>query len=301
MHGKTTAIAVLLLAMLSGCGHADARRTQAGPGTPAQRALQAESMRADCMRDRGFRYIPYVAPAREKTTDELREEAGDYEAMKRFRQRNGYGVFAFYVYPQEFGNPLVPPDRPLPPDPDPDPNHRLMAALSRTQFGAYQDADTACYLRAVNDVYGKDVTSISDQVDQANAQVAESARSTLDRDPRIAERAGAMAACLESRGHRIGSKLPTDMADRGRRAFEAIKRPMGTRIPDDVREEMDQPAGALFEPDLSIEQARPYLDREIRDALDDLECGRDFYPLFQPRKTEIDSRVYEEFGLTPLS
>jgi hypothetical protein len=58
-----------------------------------------------------------------------------------------HAVFAFYVYPQEYGNPMVPPDGPLPPDPDP--NHKLIASLSKTQLRAYQDADRSCSRSAI--------------------------------------------------------------------------------------------------------------------------------------------------------
>jgi hypothetical protein len=283
MTRRFTAVAALLLVALSGCGSAAAERAVARPGTPTERASQMEAVRGDCMREKGFRYVAYVPPPRRKTTAQAKEEAGDYQAMKRFRQKNGYGVFAFYVYPQEYGNPMVPPDRPLPPDPDP--NHKLMASLSKTQFRAYQEADQACLVRAVRTVMGKDVKSIGDQVDQANAKAAQLKSRALDGDPLLVGRAAAMATCLEARGYRIGSTRPTAMAGRG---------------PADIRQEMEQPVGALFEPDLSVEQARPYLAREITDALDDLECGRDFYADFEPRRTAIEARVYAEFGLDRL-
>ncbi|GAA1309954.1 hypothetical protein Psi02_40790 [Planotetraspora silvatica] len=298
MTRRFTAVAALLLVALSGCGSAAAERAVARPGTPADGARQMEAIRGDCMREKGFRYVPYVPPPRRKTAAEVEEEAGDYQAMKRFRQKNGYGVFAFYVYPQEYGNPMVPPDRPLPPDPDP--NHKLIASLSKTQFRAYQEADQECLVRAVKTVVGKDVKSIGDQVDQANTRAAQLKSHALDGDPLLAGRAAAMATCLEDRGYRIGSTRPTAMADRGRAVLEAIKKPMGTRIPEDVRMEMDQPEGALFEPDLSVGQARPYLAEEITDALDDLECGRDFYTVYEPRRTAIEARAYTEFGLYGL-
>jgi len=53
----------------------------------------------------------------------------------------------------------------------------------------------------------------------------------------------------------------------------------------------------LVVPSMTADEARPYLAREIKEALDDLECGKDFYPVYAPRSRDIDHRVYAEFGM----
>ncbi|MEV4186201.1 hypothetical protein AB0J28_32715 [Streptosporangium canum] len=51
-----------------------------------------------------------------------------------------------------------------------------------------------------------------------------------------------------------------------------------------------------FTPGLSPDEARPYLVGEVKAALDDLECGRDFHAAFKPRQQKIHDRVYRKFG-----
>ncbi|WP_433519512.1 hypothetical protein ACQP2T_30585 [Nonomuraea sp. CA-143628] len=52
----------------------------------------------------------------------------------------------------------------------------------------------------------------------------------------------------------------------------------------------------IFRPNLKPARARPYLDKEIKAALKDLRCGKDFYPAYSPKAIEITSRVYQGFG-----
>ena len=71
--------------------------------------------------------------------------------------------------------------------------------------------------------------------------------------------------------------------NRGREAFLAEGEKLG-------------PGEYGSQPDLTPYQARPYLAREIKAALDNLECGKDFYALYTPKKRELDLRVRREFG-----
>ncbi|MEU1728538.1 hypothetical protein [Nonomuraea sp. NPDC005692] len=50
--------------------------------------------------------------------------------------------------------------------------------------------------------------------------------------------------------------------------------------------------GAMLTP----AQAQPYLAKEIKAALDDLECGKDFYRAYTPKVEAITQRIAEEFG-----
>ena len=52
-----------------------------------------------------------------------------------------------------------------------------------------------------------------------------------------------------------------------------------------------------YSPTLTPEEARPYLNKEIKAALDDLECGKDFYPAYLPKEKAVDQQIYEEFGM----
>ncbi|MBE1563446.1 hypothetical protein [Nonomuraea africana] len=60
--------------------------------------------------------------------------------------------------------------------------------------------------------------------------------------------------------------------------------------------EIEPVKGVTLLPELSSEAARPYLTREIRAALDDLECGKEFHPMSSPKRTSLQARVDAEFG-----
>jgi hypothetical protein len=48
---------------------------------------------------------------------------------------------------------------------------------------------------------------------------------------------------------------------------------------------------------ITPEEARPYLNKEIKAALDDLECGKDFYPAFMPKDEAVGQQINEESGM----
>jgi hypothetical protein len=292
--------AVLALAVLSGCGGnpasgAPTTEKTSATADPQTKNRQIESIRADCMKQRGFMYVPVVSVPHKIGEEERKRDSGDYAAMKTWREKNGYGVFAFYVYPQEFANPMVEPEGGAPKDPNQ--NNKIQMSLSETQREAYNDAGRTCYRRAVKEATGKKVDSITDHYEQANARNEQLITRELDGDPRLVELAASMGNCLKNEGYPIGSTKPSALADRGRLKFEAEKKPLGERIPESMLKRMEVSEGARWEPDLTADQARPYLAREIKDALDDLECGKDFYPAFTPRQIEIQQRTYQEFGI----
>ncbi|MFC7647707.1 hypothetical protein ACFQX6_49860 [Streptosporangium lutulentum] len=129
-------------------------------------------------------------------------------------RENGYGVFAFYVYPQEFANPMVEPEGDAPKNINP--NNKIQMSLSETQRAAYNDADRTCYQRAVKEATGKKVDSITDHYEQANARSEQLITRELDGDPRLVELAASMGNCLKDKGYPIGSTKPSALADRGR-------------------------------------------------------------------------------------
>lgn len=292
--------AILALAVLSGCGGNPAPGAPATEKTSATADSQAKSrqiasVRADCMKQKGFTYIANVSAPRQIGEEERKQDSGDYAAMKKWREKNGYGVFAFYVYPQEFANPMVEPEGDAPKNINP--NNKIQMSLSETQRAAYNDADRTCYQRAVKEATGKKVDSITDHYEQANARSEQLITRELDGDPRLVELAASMGNCLKDKGYPIGSTKPSALADRGRLKFDTEKKPLGERIPESMLKKMDVSEGARWEPNLTADQARPYLARETKDALDDLECGKDFYPVFTPKQIELQQRAYQEFGL----
>ncbi|MEV5497362.1 hypothetical protein AB0M50_18385 [Nonomuraea fuscirosea] len=115
----------------------------------------------------------------------------------------------------------------------------------------------------------------------------------LNGDPRLVELAATMGDCLKGRGYRVDSLKPVDLDRRGAAEFEAQKRAIALK--DDIPEQ-DMPEGRYYEPRLPQATAKQYFTREIKAALDDLECGRDFYPVYLPRKRAISIQVGDQFG-----
>jgi hypothetical protein len=284
------------LALLVACGSAEPGTSARPEPTGQETQRKIENVIADCMKGNGFQYVPFVAPPFQVSEETRQAFSGDYAALLKHRQKHGYGVFAIHVYPKELGNPMVAPDETAKPQVV-NPNHKITQALSKAQHTAYQDAHQQCYVKAVKDVLGKDVASMRDHFEKAEAQVKRLAAEELDGDARLAGLAEATGSCLKAKGYSVASTKPTAIADRGVRRFEDIKRPMGELIPDDVAKGLQAKKGERYEPALSVEQARPYLAKEVADALDDLECGKEFYAAYLPARTEIERRAYQEYGL----
>ncbi|GAA2283613.1 hypothetical protein GCM10010149_30890 [Nonomuraea roseoviolacea subsp. roseoviolacea] len=103
----------------TGCG------VPAPPPAPGMLGRQQQVMAA-CMRGRGLAYTP-AAPGSTSGTpappaaDELRRRAGDYAAMREYRARYGFGVFAALVHPDDplAYVPETPPPLATLPDADP--------------------------------------------------------------------------------------------------------------------------------------------------------------------------------------
>ncbi|GII60550.1 hypothetical protein Skr01_06350 [Sphaerisporangium krabiense] len=281
---------LVVLAVCGAPGVRDAGAARYGGGRDA--LTWREELRADCMRRHGFRYVPspgrHVNPVRRDTPEARARDMGEYPAMRRFREKYGFGIFALYAYPREFGNPMVPVGGPL------EPNVRIRMALSPTQRHAYQDADDACYAEAVKAVTGKEVTSSYDHMTQADARIRDLVATELDTDPRLARLGARMAACLWREGYAVPSPTPSALAARGPDAFHAEEVRLGRRM---VEPDERVPEAAYYAPPLTPQDARPYLAREIAAALADLECGRDFYAAYEPRRARIERRVQAEFGL----
>ncbi|MEU6999572.1 hypothetical protein [Nonomuraea sp. NPDC046570] len=286
---STLAAAVLSLAVLTGCAESAG---QAAPSAPAddknQQRQKLEAVKADCMKRLGFKYIPFVMPPFGALEGAKEVGAGDYEAMKTMRTKYGFGVFAMMVYPKELGSPAVMPDKPIH-----NPNMEITSKLSKSQLAAYREAADTCDIEAIKKITGKTVRSVMDQYEQADAKATQLAARELDGDARLVSAAAAMADCLKAKGERVTATNPVAMADRGSAVFTAQKKTIALNddIPDTGLRE-----GQFYEPDLTPEEARPYLDKEIKAALVDLECGREFYASFMPRQTEIRRKVSEEFG-----
>ncbi|MEV5887883.1 hypothetical protein [Nonomuraea fuscirosea] len=137
--------------------------------------------------------------------------------------------------------------------------------------------------------------NVSDEFEKSSSGDYEAMRKEreLNGDPRLVELAATMGDCLKGRGYRVDSLKPVDLDRRGAAEFEAQKRAIALK--DDIPEQ-DMPEGRYYEPRLPQATAKQYFTREIKAALDDLECGRDFYPVYHPRKRAISIQVGDQFG-----
>ncbi|MBT2234651.1 hypothetical protein [Nonomuraea sp. NEAU-A123] len=209
-------------------------------------------------------------------------------AMAAYRAKWGFSVFSALIYHKGRASG----DRPL------DPNSSLRLDLSDTQRQAYDKASDACEAQAVGQVTGKTVTSEGDWFDQVDKLQAQRVKRELDGDGRLVELASAMADCMAGKGYQITSKNPTSIVDWGamlfRREMHELARKEGG---DDVPPY--NPNMWYAPTHLQPAAAQRFLDREIKTALDDLECGKAFYVAYLPRAEEIVQRTQLEFGMDP--
>ncbi|TDD18868.1 hypothetical protein [Nonomuraea diastatica] len=295
-HHVRTILPMAALAVLCGCGGATGTAAPS-PSATSDKKHQLEAAKADCMKQKGFKYVPFVSRSQQPDTDESRKRAaGDYQALRKYREKYGFGVFALFVYPKEMGNPAVKPD-----NPEINPNWKIQSSLSKAQIGAYSKALDACMATAAGQVLGLNLKPGTDYYAEHNKARRRALKSSVNSDPELVELAGAMATCLKGKGHAISDTTPLAMAERGPDKFRAQEDRLGRAQRDDVPD-VAPPAKEgevpmIYAPTLTPEEARPYLNREIKAALDDLECGKDFYLAYLPREQAINKQVSDQFGM----
>ncbi|GGS69106.1 hypothetical protein ACFFV7_16975 [Nonomuraea spiralis] len=254
---------LLVLAVLTGCGGApagDPDPAAGGGSTAAGKVRERETVIATCMKQKGFAYTPSVSgPAR------VEAEPAEYGAMKADRAKYGFGVFSAIVYPKPRETRA------------PDPNQATIDALSGSARAAYVKTMNECRVTALRQVDGLKVTSVADYQDQMSTEI-ENIDKSLDGDPKLLELAAPFAECLKSKGERVPSARPLALSARGMTVWG---------------EQADRLAKAGK---VTAEAARPYLAKEIRSALADLECGKDFYAAFIPQQRRLTNEARVKYG-----
>jgi hypothetical protein len=286
----------LSAAVLCGCGSAAGSAqpaetaTASTPAAAKDKRQQFEAAKADCMKQKGFKYIPYVRPADDgKEAQAL--ASGDYQAMREHRAKYGFEVFAVHAYPKEMG---------ISDESGTDPNQEVIRALSPAQLDSYNAVKDDCVVVAGKQVLGLTLTSNMDYFNQ-RAKAQKQAKATeLDGDPKLVELAGAMATCLKGKGYTVGDTKPTSMNGRGREVFLVQQDKLGRKqdpdVPDVAPPRKEGKGMGLHMPTLTPQEAKPYLAKEIKAALDDLECGKDFYAAYTPRESAVRQRVDDQFA-----
>jgi hypothetical protein len=186
--------------------------------------------------------------------------------MKKHRSKYGFGFAASIVYPNDPGGGRLA----LRADSDAsdgDPNAKVVAGLSQAEREAYRKAMDGCTLEMINKATGRKLTSMEDAAKAQHDMIKQAIAREIDGDPRLVELAGPFADCLKSKGYRVTSQRPSEIARSTEQPFlqELVK----------------------LGPKRTPDQARPFLAREIKAALDDLECGKEFYAAYRPKSNAV--------------
>ncbi|MEV4250697.1 hypothetical protein AB0J63_45795 [Streptosporangium canum] len=264
--------AALALAVLTGCA-TDAPEPAAPSATGAgqEAKWKMERLKADCMKQKGFKYTPFVMSGPKETEAQKKIAAGDYAAAKEVRTKYGYRIFAQFVYPEDSASGAL-----VVEEYGQNPNQE--ARMNETQFNAYKTAEDACMAKAFKAVLNKDVKDWMDVLKMHVDLKKQLTARRLDGDAELVSLAATFGDCLKGKGYAITSLKPSDLANRGEKAMLAQVGKIGKE------------QGKSW-PDLTAEQARPYLATEVKDALDDLECGKEFYARYSPMSTAVDQEV----------
>ncbi|MEU7836809.1 hypothetical protein [Nonomuraea sp. NPDC049129] len=141
--------------------------------------------------------------------------------------------------------------------------------------------------------------SEQDWFEQVDKLVEQREKRELDGDPRLVELASAMADCMAAKGYQTAAKNPINMETWGQLTFmkelhEPARKEGGRDIPPYTS------TGPWYQPThLPDADPRRYLAKEVKMALDDLECGKDFYAAYLPKSVQVAEAAQAEFGMDP--
>lgn len=281
MRRTATSLGIAGLAvatLLTGCGTKTGTSASATPGDGTAvssttetdldaAAVKAENMIADCMKKKGFQYTPH--PVRFSTGNQVDRYAGGLsilepaDQVRAFRSRYGFGVLSKQVYPN---------DAALRADTSSsgqNPNNAVRAALGPAQQKAYDRAlvgnsgeakagqggpagdDLGCSGEAAAKYFGT-------QTDDRQA-ADRRAYAKFENDPAVIEAAQKYADCLKGKGYTLASTRP------GKIEYELRSQFTGDGGGAKAVGSADHPAAGQG-------QAKEGLRKEIKAALDDLDC-----------------------------
>ncbi|NUR83159.1 MAG: hypothetical protein HOY71_03620, partial [Nonomuraea sp.] len=140
-------------------------------------------------------------------------------------------------------------------------------------------ADDACYRQAAEQVLHKKIKDQQDLIAQMTQEMDRAERRTLDTDPRLVAMARGYAGCMRGKGYAMPADTPSLIGSAEVKRFWKQRNDLGK-----------------LTPQLTPDEARPYLDKEIASALEDLECGKDFFRAYNPRYQAIWDEVSRRWG-----
>lgn len=264
------AIAAAALTALTGCASSSGTQTSAAPSAdPANQQRQNQAQLATCMKGKGFTYHPIVSVP-ELPEAVKQEMSGEYSAMRKYREKYGFGMAASFVYPNEGVGRMA---RQIGGDDGgDDPNAKVIAGLSKPQREAYFNAMNACTLEMINKATGKKLKSTEEMAKAQSEMLEQIISREIDGDSNLVGLAGPFADCLKTKGYRVTSQRPSQIVRSTEEPFMKELGKFGRQSP-------------------TADQARPMLRREIKAALDDLECGKEFYAAYRPKANEVYQRA----------
>ncbi|MFI6325386.1 hypothetical protein ACIBG8_48260 [Nonomuraea sp. NPDC050556] len=269
-----------LVMFLGGCAATTGQAAQ--PVTAGKEQLRESSI-ADCMKASGFTYVS-TPRTRISSDPDGKRAAGDYAAMKTHRTKYGFMIFSALVYPKDekAGGLDTGAENP---------NDRNVRALSAAQQGAYRKARDACFSQATKQIFGKDVKSFDDYYAKYAKAYETTVLSRLDSDPELVPLAQKYADCLKSQGVRVDSAKPSAIGEQAQKPFYDELFALG-------RKEHPKSKAENWWPSFTPAEARPYLNREVKAALADLECGKDFFPVLSPKRTAASAAFDADWGMS---
>ncbi|MFI6290791.1 hypothetical protein ACIBEJ_04360 [Nonomuraea sp. NPDC050790] len=276
-HSRVPLIIVAaLLAAVAGCSSSGGTEAAATPSADqAGKHRQNQAQLATCMKGKGFTYHPIVSMP--ELPDAIKQEmSGDYQGMRKYREKYGFGFAASFVYPNDGVGRMA--RRMAEGDEGDDPNAKVISGLPKAQREAYFDAMGACSLEMINKVTGKNLKSMEEASKAQSEMMKQIIGREIDGDPKLVEMASTFADCLKGKGYRVASQRPSEIVRSTEEPFMKEFTQLG-------------PGGE----NVTADEARPLLRREIKAALEDLECGKDFYAVYRPKA----NAVYESAQLLP--
>ncbi|MFI7709347.1 hypothetical protein [Nonomuraea sp. NPDC049480] len=255
------------------------------PGTEAvyEKKAAIEETRVACMKESGFTYLAEPVIKRTWHPGERERLAGDYEALRTYRAKYGFGVWSKAVYPRD---PVVNPDS------GENPNNENMMAMSADELKKWRAADDACFSKAVKQHLGMTVTSYwDDYVGKLDAALDRSV-AALDKDAQLAQLGERFAKCLG-----VSQTKPSVLAELGHSQFTKQRTEVAKKQHKGPLPKAPKGRTLIMWSTMKPAEAKPYLDKEIKAALKDLECGKSFYAAYSPKAWAAKERVYQEFAV----
>lgn len=285
MPKRSSTLAALAVAAAA-CGSTSAT-TPAPPAPSPSHARdvyrEIDGAKADCMKEKGFKYVAWTPPEPPMTEEDKMRASTDYAVMKAYRAEHGFGIVSVLVHPRDGAQG----DQPR------NPNYKIVKDLSPAQRKAYAIQGEKCHVQAIKQITGEDVRSPEEWSRRHDKDLETRKKRALDGDPELVEQAAAMAGCMTTKGYRIGATTPTAMRDWGFLLFSKELHELA-RKEDKTIPAFDPETGTgNFPTGLTEGEKQAILKREIKTALDDLECGKDFHPAMAAMSTRLDNELGE--------